>query len=571
MTDDGKRDVNDTLQEGGPEAVREMADQRARDERPTVRVGLNDQLRTVVSEAWDAVGRLEGRDGVYLRADVLCRVYGDPPRIDGVGADALLSVLADAADWQGEVRRRKGTDWDAIAPPERAIRIMRARPHPAVRPLSGIVTVPVLDADGQVVQRPGYHHGAEVWFEPAGRFEPIPDVPSRDDVAAALEVLADPLADYQWESASDYAAALAMLLTPAVRRMVLHVPLMVCDAPERGSGKSLLARVVAYVAGVGRTGVIPYRGDKGAADEVRKTITSLLTQGSPVIVLDNIKGRLESSELETALTTDVWSDRILGENRMVDLPQRAIWVLTSNNASLGEDLSRRAVRIRINARCDQPWLRDTRGFKHPDLVGHMADHYLEVARAAAVLARAWVVAGQPPGPNPLLGSFERWSEVVGGVLHFAGVEGFLSNLDEVYGQFNDRGVEDRAFVAAWARKALPNLNLEGQYDSDRAKKYSAKELVGLAKDAGVPESVLSIETDRGQQTAMANVLKRLLGRTFVVAHDGEDEDGLVRRWSVVIDTGERGRRVYVLEPVTDGDPVCQTSPIAPAPEDRGSA
>ena len=47
--------------------------------------------------------------------------------------------------------------------------------------------------------------------------------------------------------------------------------------------------------------------------------------------------------------------------------------------------------------------------------------------AALTLGRAWVGAGKPRWSGAGLGSFERWSEIMGGVLEVAGVVGFLAD------------------------------------------------------------------------------------------------------------------------------------------------
>jgi len=48
-----------------------------------------------------------------------------------------------------------------------------------------------------------------------------------------------------------------------------------------------------------------------------------------------------------------------------------------------------------------------------------------------------------------LGSFERWSSVIGGILGIAGVPGFLANLDQLYEAADIEGQAWREFTAAW--------------------------------------------------------------------------------------------------------------------------
>jgi hypothetical protein len=64
------------------------------------------------------------------------------------------------------------------------------------------------------------------------------------------------------------------------------------------------------------------------------------------------------------------------------------------------------------------------------------------------MARAWVVAGRPNGDNPTLGSFESWCTTIGGILQYAGLNGFLGNLQEMYRDTAD-GEDDAGQWADW--------------------------------------------------------------------------------------------------------------------------
>ncbi len=73
-----------------------------------------------------------------------------------------------------------------------------------------------------------------------------------DDAIRALEVLAEPLKDFPWLTASDKSTALAAILTALVRPVLRTAPLFAFRAPKMGAGKSLLADVVSMIA-TGRT------------------------------------------------------------------------------------------------------------------------------------------------------------------------------------------------------------------------------------------------------------------------------------------------------------------------------
>jgi hypothetical protein len=95
-------------------------------------------------------------------------------------------------------------------------------------------------------------------------------------------------------------------------------------------------------------------------------ITAKLRQLPVLLLIDNLRQELDSAALAAALTAPAWEDRLLGASDMIRLPVRCAWVATANNPTVSHEIARRLVRIRLDARTDQPWRRD--GFRHPDLM-----------------------------------------------------------------------------------------------------------------------------------------------------------------------------------------------------------
>jgi hypothetical protein len=48
-----------------------------------------------------------------------------------------------------------------------------------------------------------------------------------------------------------------------------------------------------------------------------------------------------------------------------------------------------------------------------------------------------------------MGSFERWSRVMGGILEFNGINGFLGNIHQLYDQSDAEGQAWKEFVQEW--------------------------------------------------------------------------------------------------------------------------
>jgi hypothetical protein len=77
----------------------------------------------------------------------------------------------------------------------------------------------------------------------------------------------------------------------------------------------------------------------------------------------------------------------------------------------------------------------------------------ELVGALLTIARGWFAAGKPKAEEvPRLGSFEAWTEIVGGMVTFAGVGGFLGNLKELYDKADEGNAEWEAFLEEWWRQ-----------------------------------------------------------------------------------------------------------------------
>ena len=132
------------------------------------------------------------------------------------------------------------------------------------------------------------------------------------------------------------------------------------------------------------------------------------------------------------ITGEMHRDRLLGKSQTVSVAVRCSWIITGNNLQLAGDMARRCYWIRMDAGCSDPFRRT--GFKHERLKEYVLEHRRELLIALLTIARAWFAAGQPKASTPLVGSFERWTEVIAGILQHAQVDGFLANSDRLFEQ-----------------------------------------------------------------------------------------------------------------------------------------
>ena len=245
-------------------------------------------------------------------------------------------------------------------------------------------------------------------------------------------------------------------------------------------------------------------------------------------VFDNLMGILRSGELARAITAPTWTDRILGVSKDAVLPVRTTWVGTGNNIILGGDLPRRSYQIRIDAEQAAPWLRREDEFRHADLRTWATDNRGHLLWALLVIARSWWSAGCPESNAPVLGGFESWNRVVGGVLANADVGHFLGNLQTMYDTMDIESEQWGPFLAAWYRAGGKSYTRAGAV----AELLSSDERMGNA----LPDE-LADGRSKGNLTLskqLGKALRYKVGRFFI--YDGHEY--------AVLRSQKRGQHVY---------------------------
>jgi hypothetical protein len=405
----------------------------------------HEHLRDLTRRSLEALYRRNDPPRLFTRAGWICRIRHDErgrPRIEQLSEHALRGELERSANFRKLTREGEVP----VIPPLYIVQDAATQPSWKLPPLEGLIQGPVLREDGSVVMDSGYDPRTQLYYVPSDdvRSIAIPEHPSEAEVRAALALVEEALGGFPFVDSSSQANAIALLLTPIVRPAIAGpVPLAIIDAPQRGTGKTLLAEVVATIA----TGRCNLTSTPNREEEWGKLLTATLAEGTPFVILDNVRGTLRSGALERVLTSTSISDRILGHSKLVEVPQRATWAATTNNASISGDLGRRCVWIRLDAKMARPW--QGRQFEHPDLLQWVAEHRGELLGALLTLARAWWADGCPKADVPRLGKFEDWSSTVGGILAHVGVCGFLGNLEEMYERLDEEDGQWETLLRAW--------------------------------------------------------------------------------------------------------------------------
>ena len=477
-------------------------------------VATDRELREISQDALDALRVGNDPPELFVRSGQMVNVIEDEDgrhSIRDVSEAFLRGRMSRSANFCRMFAGRSGEGQRVpTSPPIDVVRDVMALPPTEWRfpALESVTESPILRPDGTVFRTAGYDPFTRTVYAPSAglRLPPIPDDPITDEVVEAVGVIQEALEGFPFVDEASRANAYAMVLTPMLRKAVHgNVPIALVDAPEAGTGKSLLAELVAIIHTGAAAAMKPAPGRD--EEEWRKTLSAVLLAGNPLTIFDNVTHRLESPSLALAVTASTWTDRILGQSRTITIPQRTSWIATGNNIVLGGDLPRRCYWVRLDAATPRPWQRS--GFKIADLRKWVLEHRGQLLAALLVISRAWFSAGRPESSTPVLGSFEQWSRTVGGILAYARIEGFLGNLDDLYEQSDPTTQQWESFLAA----------IREEYESS----FTIHELVDLIRKGEAISKTLPDdlpEDDRkgsSFQRRVASAFRSRVGRRYGTA------------------------------------------------------
>jgi len=475
-------------------------------DKPEIDAGIQ-ALPIVTMATWHALKSANNPPYLFQYANTVSRLERSTEgglTVATLDEHGLRHEAARAATWY-QVKKDRDTGLfskTGARPPLDVMRDLLATP-PEKRPLpvlTRIVQAPIYSSTGDLLTEPGYHPSARVYYDqpPGVTLPPIPARPTTTEVTRARSLIVDDvMGDFPFVGAADRAHAVALLLLPFVREMIHgNTPLHLVDAPSAGTGKGLLVSALLAPALGGSAQLMSPANDD---DEWRKRITAALAGAPGAIQIDNIARVFASPDLAAALTTSEWSDRLLGQSRIVRYPVRCVWVATGNNLTLSTELARRSVHTRMNPQRDRPWERQELAFRHPDLLAWVMSSRGALVGAALTLVNAWIAEGRPAGKKTI-GSYEEWARLMGGILMVAGIPDFLANTHEFYEAADTEAAVQRRLVAAW-------------WEAFEEAEVGTAELFPVAETVeGLPFGRSTSE--RGQRTALGAYVAKMKDRVY---------------------------------------------------------
>lgn len=412
------------------------------DPRPKIEIRQG-ELDRIVN---DMERELSRADGYYNRGGLIASVVedlGTPARIKPLPAPALTRALSRSINFVRFDNRTESLK--SIDPaPKYVAALFDAESYPHLPPLRGIARQPHFRADGSLCMTAGYDAATGLF----GAFNPadycVKEAPSRQDAQHALEQIGTLLRGFDFQDAHAHAAALAAILTAAIRPALTTAPMFHAAAHQPSSGKSYLLKIIAGFAGAENPAMLSM---PPSDEEFRKLLLATLLEAPPVVVFDNLTGDIQPyGSFCTALTEPTIQGRVLGVSKNATVSTRSVFLSSGNNVGPVRDMARRVITIRLDPKVENPALREFADAPAATLArrrGEFVSHALTIVRAHRV-------AGSPRASCTGFGGYDDWAALVRHPLLWLGVADPVANVVEQLAADPDREELGR-LLTAWRK------------------------------------------------------------------------------------------------------------------------
>lgn len=273
--------------------------------------------------------------------------------------------------------------------------------YPGVRPLDGVASAATLREDGSVLCEPGYDSKTRLYF--SGEPLELSHKPTREEGVQAMKRVQRIFRQFPINALAR-SAHLSMLLSAVARPYIQGpCPVLLVDANQKQSGKSLLAQSVSIVM----TGRMGTRVDWVQKDELMpEKLHACMCTDPRILFFDNVRNgiTLKSETLDGAMTAMNITRRGHYSHQNMDMPFKPLVLITGNGFSVGGDMGPRSMYIRVETKLEHPEERDDLEIKN--LIEHLKEHRTEIIKDLITMWRAWIAAGEP-------GEVVPWHTVTG--------------------------------------------------------------------------------------------------------------------------------------------------------------
>jgi len=355
---------------------------------------------------------------------------------------AIVEPVADPETGQGRLKAKTAPDlkWHLRRmfqnKPENIIKAVAEDvlhnpelPFPYIR---GLVTTPTFREDLILITVAGYDEQSRLFYAPdpsLRRFEFRTNA-DRTTALTSLDLLFELLTDFpfkgqhekQVRTAGHY-AFLAMLLTLFLRSSIRAVvPCLGIDGNGQSVGKGLLTNILSWIC-YGQDAA--YMSVPKGREEWASKLDSIVLDGRPFQMIDNIVGSFACDDFASLLTSMRRNIRIKGLSKVVDVPVNTVWVINGNNVALDSDMAQRVIMCHLEH--IDPTSRAQENFHIQKTYGCSIDSLLQKDRvrfmqACLDLICAWVNEGAPKRQKVVLAKYGTWEAMIGGIIDWISPE-----------------------------------------------------------------------------------------------------------------------------------------------------
>jgi hypothetical protein len=284
--------------------------------------------------------------------------------------------------------------------------------------VNSVATLPMVLADGTILSGHGLVRERGIVFRVPDELQKL--LPNFADctptgVAEAMGFLMDGwLYDVATEDYAAKCVLLAFALTVIERLLLPERPAFFITAGQRGGGKTTCVNMIS-------TAVLGHRASAAAwspsDEERRKALLAHFGEGVPMLTWDNIKRgtAISCPSIERALTTETYTDRVLGISETRTVAAATVMSFTGNNITARGDLSSRRLTSPLAVDRLDP---ENRSFRHSDPIAWTYANRGRILRAMYIVLlgnpRLRCNEGLPPQTR-----FKVWYELVGSAVEHA--------------------------------------------------------------------------------------------------------------------------------------------------------
>lgn len=297
----------------------------------------------------------------------------------------------------------------------------------------------------------------------------------------------------------DFAVHLAAIVTMFGRGLYLgKAPAFWWNANIQESGKTTLASYVTWLVH-GSRHTRPLLPD--AEEKLQDMLDTVARGGAPYIFFDNVNWGshpVETVLLDEWLTNEEHAFRLKGGHNDAEVKLRCMTLGTGNGITLSTDLQRRSLMIDILNRVSGAERELPKDVVLLDSAFFASQENRRVGLAAVwALVRDWDKAGRPARPGRLLGSFEKWTEVVPSIVFHAGKQAAGRHWDCMAESANEEiGDKESKEFKRLAELALAEFGIDPETQMMReAFEIGVAQFAGVARRNAVATRSLWPEVD----------------------------------------------------------------------------